>query len=408
MYHLQHPRDLTEKEAKERCELCEEFVKMRNSLPIAVLLVSGGAVNMRLGTALRGVGDAETTMKRWRRWTLSLISLSLLASLGVAVPNRWEALAGWWAGEAFLDGQPTRYWREALRRDGLAGELSGSTWLSVHQAGQARSPVLLACARDPDPLVRSTAIYVLGVTDTRGEAVRDLLRAGLHDPIPSVRGHALLALGHWGPMARPEVPRIVELLHDPNEIVVARAEVALWRLDPARARTEIGWREFSCEDEGFAVEFPGEPTSRPYRIPEGPGGLCFEVNRRAIVTAYQVVCLSTVFQAPDEQWGLLVLPDDARPLLVRLAPMRDRILAGFGCTLKSEAEVRCGSRPAVEWVLHKPSGGGMIRIRTCWTEDTAYLWCVISNRQTHNAPACDHFLNSFRILDTPAAPDLPE
>jgi len=123
----------------------------------------------------------------------SAVLLVVLVAATLAVPAvRWRAY-GWGRGEAFFDGRPTTYWREAVlarsltvypphrprdqialdvvahrtlvqvatgwanRHTGLFPSAVGPTMVSVYKAGPPAVPVLTALLADPDPRVRGFA-----------------------------------------------------------------------------------------------------------------------------------------------------------------------------------------------------------------------------------------------------------
>lgn len=81
------------------------------------------------------------------------------------------------------------------------------------------SQLALAATRDEDPVVRSTAIFLLGAVGGRGAAPR--LRALLRDPYPNVRYNAATTLARRGDAAAIDV--LVQML-DPEETAGMESE----------------------------------------------------------------------------------------------------------------------------------------------------------------------------------------
>jgi hypothetical protein len=106
-------------------------------------------------------------MKRWL-W-LSLIFL-VCAALAAVVFVCNDSLRGLLLGEASFQGHPTSYWREVLRKeDRKPFEFSEAP--SPFFGAEKGVPVLIQCACDPDPHVRSAAINHLGVTGVHSKEV---------------------------------------------------------------------------------------------------------------------------------------------------------------------------------------------------------------------------------------------
>src|SRR5208283_4904884 len=127
--------------------------------------------------------------RRWRLW-LGLALLFLVAGWMVAPSVYWRGL-GWWRGEAFYLGRPSRYWETEIR-DRYSGLVEGSlpnnpvlfslpTWweqlfdkVGVYQPVSITKPallegdpegipVLLELLRSPDPKCRQVAVIGLGL-----------------------------------------------------------------------------------------------------------------------------------------------------------------------------------------------------------------------------------------------------
>lgn len=126
---------------------------------------------------------------------------------------------GTWAGKPFVVPTPLRspYARTRLRT------------LFVPPSGmdEARSErVLLAALHDTRPVVRETAMYILGLMGSTA-AVPELLQA-LHSPLPSTRLQAIKALGRTGsPQA---VPALLNALHGADEQQSSQIFMALVNL----------------------------------------------------------------------------------------------------------------------------------------------------------------------------------
>jgi HEAT repeat protein len=107
-------------------------------------------------------------------------------------------------------------------------------------AGNDLLPFLKKCLEDPDVMVQSEAIRVLGQMDQEPARVIPRLVEILAET-PNVRRSvgirtdAIRALRRFGAQAKPAVPRLVQLLSDGDEGIRRSAGDALKRVDPEAA-----------------------------------------------------------------------------------------------------------------------------------------------------------------------------
>jgi HEAT repeat protein len=97
---------------------------------------------------------------------------------------------------------------------------------------QAAVQSLLIRLNDPDQVIRRTAITALGKIKARDE-VDPLIRMLDDSNDPDIRWRAELALGKIGPDARKAVPKLIELLKNPDHILRRGAATALAGIGPS-------------------------------------------------------------------------------------------------------------------------------------------------------------------------------
>ncbi len=107
-------------------------------------------------------------------------------------------------------------------------------------AGNDLLPFLKKCVEDPDVIVQSEAIRVLGQMRQESEQVIPLLLAILAKPSGQqgsmrIRADTLRALRQFGVDAKPAVPSLVELLNDADVDIRSAATNALRKIDPDAA-----------------------------------------------------------------------------------------------------------------------------------------------------------------------------
>jgi hypothetical protein len=181
-----------------------------------------------------------------------IVSTGIVAAVE---PNR--VVPGLLAGDAFYHLRPTRYWRQRLREDSKAEDLSDEVRRAfVGHTGA--SPVLKECLQDPDADLRATAAWLLGRTGPYRECVPPLLTA-LHDVEITVRIQAIRSLGHIGSDASEAGPSLAQCLDDPDHQVAHEANVAMWLVAPRFAAERGGWQLFKSKEWRFAAFFPRAP-----------------------------------------------------------------------------------------------------------------------------------------------------
>lgn len=184
---------------------------------------------------------------RRRRWLVGgAVALAGVAVLVGLDPSR--RVLGLVAGEPFYRWRPASAWR----RD-LTGGNEAKVSAAVVALGESRGRAVPVCEwllADPDPAVRRPAVQALGGMRADAAPAGPALVAALSDPDPLVRKSAveavgavqpdpetavpilvglfpdldaLLAVGEYGPRAVAAVPRLLDLLRDPNERVRWRA-----------------------------------------------------------------------------------------------------------------------------------------------------------------------------------------
>jgi hypothetical protein len=344
-------------------------------------MVAGGVVGLFFFSAVR-------------RWTVRMMSRPLfryaLAACAVVAaaaacfePNR--VLRGWLAGEPFYRGRPARYWAEALRADGQRGRVTSETEVQfAYAAGYASMPILQACARNPDVQVRWPAIYLLGNGDISPEPPLEIFIEALADVAPEVRLQAVLALSRPAGVARSAFPELCSLLRDPDPEIAHYADLTLWDIDAAAARTATGWRKFTAPQGRFSVMVPEEPAREQVPLSRDAAGTVTMFSAWHGATRYTIV----VAEYPAETVNATQRFADARAVA----------LAGMGGTLVHERPVESHGRKGREYL--DQVGGMFVRSRLFWARPRLYQILVAYSPEFLNPRAADYFLNSFQLEDT--------
>ncbi len=125
--------------------------------------------------------------------------------------------------------------RELFSRGGpeLRGAVGQILWQVLADDPAARLAFARELAADPDPAVRTRAVYLAADDAWVIVKDRDLLLGLLDDPDREVRLAGIHALDSLGPDAREALPRLIDLLADPERDVRLAAIRALGRLGPA-------------------------------------------------------------------------------------------------------------------------------------------------------------------------------
>jgi HEAT repeat protein len=171
------------------------------------------------------------------KWLVLAVGLAAVV-LGMVV--LWEPtgiLLGHLRGESFFQGRPTNYWRQALQNSDPASRTAAVETLK--QGGASAVAVLVELLKDDRSNdwsaaeVRWTAAEILGELGTdAAKATPDLL-AALHDPDAHVRSVAALMLQKVGAPPEQAVPPLIGLL-DGNDRLRAVEVLSQYRGD-ARA-----------------------------------------------------------------------------------------------------------------------------------------------------------------------------
>ncbi len=92
-------------------------------------------------------------------------------------------------------------------------------------------PHVVAQSRDPEASVRCRVMYAMVHFAKKGMPI---LIDGMRDPDPLVRGSAVAVVEHMGADAKTAVPVVEMLMADADPGVASQARAALQRIDPAR------------------------------------------------------------------------------------------------------------------------------------------------------------------------------
>jgi HEAT repeat protein len=101
---------------------------------------------------------------------------------------------------------------------------------SLGPAGKAAVPALMQAAQGSDPAVREKALASLGKIHSEPDKVIPFLTKYLDDD--NLDDEAATALGEFGSLAKPAIPKIIPLLHAPDDDAQAAAAQALKKIDP--------------------------------------------------------------------------------------------------------------------------------------------------------------------------------
>ena len=322
-------------------------------------------------------------MFRRRRFWLILAAGLLTAVASLAAFEPYRIVPGLLHGDAFCRYRPTRYWREVLRVDGEAGQLSSET-IAVFDHQWRATSVLRECLKDPDPNVRWPAARFLAHSSSfTAEVVPDLL-ATVDDEDLEVRLKAIWALGETGPNAMVAVPRLIELLNDPNLQVADFADIALWRIDPRRAAEACGWKPFASEQWQFAALLPGQPKEKTSTTPSPIG----EVAIHTWTAMHRVTGLTIgVSEYSEEQLKAIPPEEWFRRLKENLGPV--------GLHLVADKKIEMNGLHGWEYLAESELGN--VWKRHFWVGRRLYQVQVAYNPKFANLGAGRYFLESFHI-----------
>jgi hypothetical protein len=175
-----------------------------------------------------------------KRQTIIAIGAALAVILVAAtLLEPTQTVSGWFAGDSFLAGRPSRYWSKQLQggpsatADALAIlEKNGADALPIlseiyqNSPGEARSEV------------RWTALELLSKNSPLPVEAQSTMLHALSDPDPHVRSVAIAAVAKAGIPAEKVVPMLKELLRSEHSVVAARA-LSEYRAAAAPALPEL-------------------------------------------------------------------------------------------------------------------------------------------------------------------------
>jgi HEAT repeat protein len=110
--------------------------------------------------------------------------------------------------EAFYDGKPTSYWVRAFKREPFLGQVlsAGDTGKILREGGPAAVPVLCEMVKNPDPDLRSDALFALAAMGPEARAAQPALGEAVSNETQSARFVlASRTLGKLNPAAATEV-----------------------------------------------------------------------------------------------------------------------------------------------------------------------------------------------------------
>ncbi|HTU16426.1 MAG TPA: HEAT repeat domain-containing protein [Gemmataceae bacterium] len=325
-----------------------------------------------------------------KHWLWLCVGFVILVSGGIvaALLEPTQTVRGYFAGDAFYRGRPTRYWRKYLRADGGYGRVS-STNVSRFSDTHAAFAVLRECASDPHWKVRRSAIALLGAGEARSEEILSVLVGALDDEDEAVRLQAVKALDHWGPMARSAVPALANRLkNDSVLLVVHYADIALWDIDPSAAVGLCGWRRFRSDEGKFTVMLPSEPEHSEPFIP--------------FADTHSFVALHKIgSHNGDVAYGIFVSEFPAEFLEGKnkeeiMAKERDSTLEKFRGKLIGEQPIEQNGWKGLELRFDIEEEGLSVRRRLFWADNRLYQVWVTGVPQFLNIRAADYFIASFQ------------
>ncbi len=336
------------------------------------------------------VAGVERQMNKKWLLRIALVLAFLVVLLLAAAYDPTHIVPGLLRNEEFFRGYPTSYWREVLRADGEAGEISRATFRRLDNPRAV--PVLLLCVEDPDPNVRWPTVFLLEWAG-EGSEVEPVIRRALDDEDLSVRYQAIRALAQMQVVAKRAVPRLIELSRDDDPQISAAAMYAIWSIDPATASGTGDWQEFTSEEWGFSVTMPGPPTQSDNIVdsPHGP------VPRHLFGANYG---LGYWFVAVTE-YAPEVLEDDSLQDLLKSSA--EETAATLGGTLVRCDPVEYDGRLGCEQLINV-AGMELSLSRVFPVGDRSYqigIAVPCGSGPSHNAR--EHFFRSLQVTYSPEA-----
>ncbi len=337
-------------------------------------------------------------MKRF--WVWVCVGLFLVIGVIVAWLEPTQTIRGFFAGDAFYRGRPTRYWRKVLRVEGRSSNISSATAAQFRETQEA-FPVLRACASDPEWSVRGAAVALLGQGNARSEEILAVLVGALDDANGDVCLKAIRALDQWGPMARPAVPALAKLLKDPEIKIARSADIALWDIDPSAAVKECGWKPFRSSEWKFTAMLPAEPERTQQTFIFLDIHLFISEHKfgpHTGDTAYGIA----VMECPAE-WLDGKRKDDI------LAKARDNLVEKSRGKLVGEQAVEQNGWKGIEFRIEVEGERTRFlrRARLFWVNNRLFQLYVSGVPQSLNVRAADYFMESFQPDKTERKEVLP-
>ncbi|HZV04036.1 MAG TPA: HEAT repeat domain-containing protein [Gemmataceae bacterium] len=329
-------------------------------------------------------------MKKRRLWVCIGLLLLVIGGILTALLEPTQTVRGYFAGDAFYRGRPTRYWREQLRADGRDFYVSQKN-VQLFRETQEAFPVLRACASDPNRYVRWRVIALLGQGNARSEDILSVLVGALDDGNVDVCLKAISALDQWGPMARSAVPALAKLLKDPEIQIAYAADTALWNIDPSAAVKECGWKPFRSNDWNFTVMLSNEPEHTEESLIFYSVHMYVSVHKYGPHTGDSAYGIG-VFEIPTE-WLEGKSKEDF------LAKARDSTVERFGGKLIGGQPVEQNGRSGIEYRIEVERDGTplLVRARLFWVDNRLYQVYVSGVPKFLNARAADYFMDSFQV-----------
>jgi hypothetical protein len=141
------------------------------------------------------------------------------------------------------------------------------------------------------------------------------------------------------------------------------------------------WKTFTDREQGFSVNFPGEPKKT---VKKAPGGDTTSFEAMDGLTAYTVLCND--------------FPND---MTATANLIFDTVAKQFGASLKSQGDVKIKSYPGKELVIEMENMGVQLVItdRAYVVKKRMYQVMVATPRSKHDPAQARKFLDSFALLE---------
>lgn len=326
--------------------------------------------------------------------------LKWLLLIAVAAAAVWGALCepthtirGVILREKFYRHRPASYWREVLRAEGKAGEISPASYDTFDELDAI--PILRICATDVDADVRWPAIILIQRIGSIGDVIGVLSHA-LNDPDQGIRLTAIRGLGYQHREALSELPKLVELTRDPDPLVNAQAHWAVWEIDQTTALNVEDWPEFRCDKWPFRVAFPGTP----------------EVERKMIDTSLGPVPTET-YSVSFGSCHFAIAVTDYEPGVIdtRLLDLADQLanqhFAAIGGEIEQDEPITLDGHSGREKIVFIRQRGSVLRTRTFAIGSQLFNIILGHSPELFSPQAESYFLNSFHIDIAPEESTAP-